>query len=177
MTDVLQIVATALDTVPSAQLITYVKAYVSREPVDEIIVGLPKTLGGEPSESMRYITPGHQPLAQGAAGSGDPLFDERFTSTLAHRAMLDAGVKKSDRRDKGAIDRMAAVIIPSTAISNYAGSDRRTGKQSRPPTGRRPLLANHPGIIKKQIYQCAYQSIFTAIRCSARQRPDKAGLS
>lgn len=84
VTDVLQIVATALDTVPSAQLITYVKAYVSREPVDEIIVGLPKTLGGEPSESMRYITPAINRLRKELPGVEIRFFDERFTSTLAY---------------------------------------------------------------------------------------------
>lgn len=111
VTDVLQIVATALDTVPSAELIPYVKAYAGREPVDEIIVGLPRTLDGQPSESMRYITPAINRLRKEMPDMKITFFDERFTSTLAHRAMIDAGVKKSDRRDKGAIDRMAAVII------------------------------------------------------------------
>ncbi|MDE5960868.1 MAG: Holliday junction resolvase RuvX [Duncaniella sp.] len=111
VTDVLQIVATALDTVPSAQLIPYVKSYVTRERVDEIIVGLPKTLDGQPSESMRYITPAINRLKKELPDIEIKFFDERFTSTLAHRAMIDSGVKKSDRRDKAAIDRMAAVII------------------------------------------------------------------
>ncbi len=111
VTDVLQIVATALDTVPSAQLIPYIKSYVARERVDEIIVGLPKTLDGQPSESMRYITPAINRLRKELPDIEIKFFDERFTSTLAHRAMIDSGVKKSDRRDKAAIDRMAAVII------------------------------------------------------------------
>lgn len=111
VTDVLQIVATALDTVPSAQLIPYIKSYVARERVDEIIVGLPKTLDGQPSDSMRYITPAVNRLKKELPGMEIKFFDERFTSTLAHRAMIDSGVKKSDRRDKAAIDRMAAVII------------------------------------------------------------------
>lgn len=111
VTDVLQIVATALDTVPSAQLIPYVKSYVTREQVDEIIVGLPKTLDGQPSESMRYIAPAINRLKKELPDIEIKFFDERFTSTLAHRAMIDSGVKKSDRRDKAAIDRMAAVII------------------------------------------------------------------
>ena len=88
VTDPLRIVATALATVPSAQLIAFVKDYVSRETVDGIIVGLPTTMAGEPSESMRYITPAGSRLKK-----------------------LYSGLKKSDRRDKGAIDRMAAVII------------------------------------------------------------------
>lgn len=111
VTDVLQIVATALDTVPSAQLIPYIKSYVARERVDEIIVGLPKTLDGQPSDSMRYITPAVNRLKKELPDIEIKFFDERFTSTLAHRAMIDSGVKKSDRRDKAAIDRMAAVII------------------------------------------------------------------
>ena len=119
VTDVLQIVATALDTVPSAQLIPYIKSYVARERVDEIIVGLPKTLDGQPSESMRYITPAINRLRKELPYIEIKFFDERFTSTLAHRAMIDSGVKKSDRRDKAAIDRMAAVIILNGYLESH----------------------------------------------------------
>ena len=119
VTDVLQIVATALDTVPSAQLIPYIKSYVARERVDEIIVGLPKTLDGQPSESMRYITPAINRLRKELPDIEIKFFDERFTSTLAHRAMIDSGVKKSDRRDKAAIDRMAAVIILNGYLESH----------------------------------------------------------
>lgn len=120
VTDVLQIVATALDTVPSAELINFVKTYVAREQVDEIVVGLPKTLDGQPSDSMRYITPAINRLRKELPNMKITFFDERFTSTLAHRAMLDSGVKKSDRRDKGAIDRMAAVIILNGYLESRA---------------------------------------------------------
>lgn len=120
VTDVLQIVATALDTVPSAELINFVKTYVAREQVDEIVVGLPKTLDGQPSDSMRYITPAINRLRKELPDMKITFFDERFTSTLAHRAMLDSGVKKSDRRDKGAIDRMAAVIILNGYLESRA---------------------------------------------------------
>ena len=119
VTDVLQIVATALDTVPSAQLIPYIKSYVARERVDEIIVGLPKTLDGQPSESMRYITPAINRLRKELPDIEIKFFDERYTSTLAHRAMIDSGVKKSDRRDKAAIDRMAAVIILNGYLESH----------------------------------------------------------
>ncbi len=111
VTDTLRIVATALATVASANLVAYVKEYMTREQVDEIIVGLPRTLSGTPSESMRYITPAINRLRKEIPGVAVKFFDERFTSTLAHKAMLESGTKKSDRRDKGAIDRMAAVII------------------------------------------------------------------
>ncbi len=123
VTDVLRIVATALATVPSAQLIQYVKEYVAREPVDEIIVGLPKTLAGEASESMRYITPTINRLKKELPDIPVKFYDERFTSTLAHQAMIDSGVKKMDRRDKDAIDRMAAVIILNSYLESksYGG--------------------------------------------------------
>lgn len=111
VTDPLRIVATALATVPSAGLITFLKDYISREDVDEIIVGLPKTLSGEPSESMQYIRPAVKRLEKELPDIKVTFFDERFTSTLAHKAMLESGMKKSDRRDKATVDRMAAVII------------------------------------------------------------------
>lgn len=111
-TDPLRIVATPLATVPTAQLTDWIRDYVGRESVERIIVGLPRTLGGDPSESMRYITPGIARLRKALPPEiAIEFFDERFTSTLAHRAMIDAGYRRRDRQDKAAIDRMAAVII------------------------------------------------------------------
>lgn len=118
VTDPLRIVATALATVDTPKLTQYLKDYLSRETVDEIVVGLPTTMRGEPSDSMRYITPALGRMRKEFPEMRFTMWDERFTSTLAHRAMLDAGVKKSDRRDKGAIDRMAAVIILNSYLSS-----------------------------------------------------------
>lgn len=120
VTDSLRIVATALATVTAAELINFVKDYTSKEQVDEIIVGLPKTLAGEASDSMRYITPAINRLKKMIPGIPVVFFDERFTSTLAHRAMIDSGVKKMDRRNKDAIDRMAAVIILNSYLESRA---------------------------------------------------------
>lgn len=117
VTDSLRIVATALATIPPAELVGFLKDYMSRETVDEIVVGLPTTMRGEPSDSMRYITPALGRLRKEFPAMKFTMWDERFTSTLAHRAMIDAGIKKSDRRDKGAIDRMAAVIILNSYLS------------------------------------------------------------
>lgn len=111
VTDPARIVATALATVDAGELIGYVKNYVAHEDVGLIVVGLPTDMQGRPSDSMRYIQPAVGRLKKELPGMEIKFFDERFTSTLAHRAMIDAGVKKMDRRDKGAIDRMAAVII------------------------------------------------------------------
>lgn len=118
VTDPLQIVATALETVPSASLVDYVKGYVATNPVDRIIVGQPTTMSGEPSESMRYITPALGRLRKALPGMEIVMWDERFTSTLAHRAMIEGGFNRSTRRDKGAIDRMAAVIILNSYLDS-----------------------------------------------------------
>ena len=126
VTDPLQIVATALATVPTASLAGFVKDYLSRETVDEIIVGDPKMMNGEPSESVRYIIPGINRLKKDI---GDTVrivfFDERFTSTLAHRAMIDSGVKKMARRDKDSVDRIAATII----LNGYLESRNMLGNR------------------------------------------------
>ncbi len=111
VTDSLQIVATGLTTVATAQLIDYVKAYVAREQVERIIVGLPTTMRGELSESMRYITPGINRLKKELPEVPVEFFDERFTSVLAHKAMIDGGMKKSQRRDKAVVDEISATII------------------------------------------------------------------
>lgn len=111
VTDPLRIVANGLATVPTAELIPFVKDYIAREQVDRIIVGHPTTLRGEPSESMKYLTPAINRLRKEVDPTPIVFYDERFTSTLAHKAMLDGGLKKSDRRDKALVDTIAATII------------------------------------------------------------------
>lgn len=111
VTDTLRIVATGLTTVSSASLVQFLKEYTSREEVDRIIVGLPTTMRGEPSESMRYITPAINRLRKELPGIEVDFWDERFTSVLAHRAMIDGGMKKMARRDKAAVDEISATII------------------------------------------------------------------
>lgn len=112
VTDPLRIVATGLETVATAKLVEFITDYISRETVDAIIVGRPTTMQGEPSESMRYIEPGLRKLRAALPESMEILlFDERFTSAIAHRAMIDGGMRKSRRREKGIVDEMAATII------------------------------------------------------------------
>ncbi len=111
VTDSLRIVATGLATVPTADLVTFLKKYTAAESVDMIVVGLPRTMSGELSESMRYITPGINRLRKEFPDMEVVFFDERFTSVLAHRGMIDSGMKKMQRRDKAAVDEMAATII------------------------------------------------------------------
>jgi putative Holliday junction resolvase len=95
-----------------------VKAYLKANQVDKIVVGLPKNLNGEPSESMRYLTPVINRLKKEVAPTPIVYFDERFTSVLAHRAMIDGGMKKMDRRDKAVVDRISASIILNDYLSS-----------------------------------------------------------
>lgn len=112
VTDPLCIVATGLATVATGDLAAYVRNYCKREEVSAIVVGRPTTLRGEPSESMRYIEPGVRRLRAALPAAVELIFwDERFTSTLAHKAMIEGGMRKSRRQDKAIVDEMAATII------------------------------------------------------------------
>lgn len=111
VTDILQIAANGLPTVPSSELEAFLLDYCSHESVEKIIVGQPRTLRGEPSESMRYITPFLNRLRKVMPDMPVEMFDERFTSTIAHREMLAAGVKRKDRQRKDLADETAAVLI------------------------------------------------------------------
>ena len=95
--------------------------YCGREQVDEIVVGLPRQLNGEDSESMRYIRPFMGRLARLLPQMKVTMYDERFTSTLAHQSMLQAGLKQSIRRQKPLADKTAAVIL----LTDYLESVRK----------------------------------------------------
>jgi len=111
VTDPLKIVAGNLATVPTHTLMQFIKDYMAKEQVERIVIGQPTQLNGEPSESMRYITPFLNRLKKEMPATPVVMVDERFTSTLAHQAMLAGGMKKSDRRDKARVDSIAASII------------------------------------------------------------------
>lgn len=111
VTDPMQIVAGNLATVPTHTLLQFIKDYMARETVDRIVIGQPTQLNGEPSESMRYITPFVNRLRKELPDLPIVMYDERFTSAIAHQAMIDGGMKKSDRRDKARVDAIAATII------------------------------------------------------------------
>ena len=111
VTDVLGIVANGLATVRTHLLVDFLRDYCSREPVDAIIVGLPRQMNGEESESMKYIRPFLKRLGEVLPDVPVKMYDERFTSVIAHRAMIDGGMKKSDRRNRGEVDKISATII------------------------------------------------------------------
>lgn len=126
VTDSLRIVATGLGTVDTSRLVAFVKDYVKRETVDAIIVGLPRDVHGNESDSMRYIKPGIGNLRRELPDIPIEFFDERFTSVLAHRAMLDSGMKKMQRRDKATVDTMAATIILNDYLQSRQYTDKLT---------------------------------------------------
>lgn len=120
MTDTLQISANPVATMSQGELLAWVKEYVGREPVDAIIVGHPRDVHGNDSESMRFIAPAVGRLRKELPGMEIVMWDERFTSVIAHRAMIESGMSRTQRRDKEAVDRMAAVII----LNSYLDSKR-----------------------------------------------------
>lgn len=111
VTDILKIAANGLPTVATKDILKFIKDYCAKEDVEEIVVGQPKTLRNEPSESMKYINPFLGQLRKELPDMKVTMFDERFSSSIAHREMLAAGMKKSDRQRKELADEMAATII------------------------------------------------------------------
>lgn len=111
VTDTLQLIANGLCTVATHELLAFLLDYVQREPVERIVVGLPRQLDNTPSESMRYIKPFVAKLRKALPEMPVEFFDERFTSALAHRAMIDGGLKQKARRDKALVDEISATII------------------------------------------------------------------
>ena len=111
VTDVLQIIANGLTTVPTHQLLDLILKYVEKEPVERIIVGHPKQMNNQESENMRNIVPFVNQLRKKLPDIPIEFVDERFTSVLAHQAMLDGGLKKKDRQNKALVDEISATII------------------------------------------------------------------
>jgi len=118
VTDPLRIIATALETVPTAELITFLKNYLSREAVDEFVVGMPKTLMNQDSETAPLVRKFVEILKITFPEKPVHLADERFTSSIARRTMLDGGMKKKDRQVKGNVDKISAVIILQSFMSD-----------------------------------------------------------
>lgn len=117
VTDPLQIIASGLTTVHSKDLISYLENYFKKETVDCIVVGEPKTLNNEASDSARYIEPFVTHLTRKFPNIKIARFDERFTSALAHQTMLMGGLKKKDRANKDTVDMVSATILLQDYLS------------------------------------------------------------
>ena len=111
VSDPLGIFASALDTVPAAKVIEYIKNYAQKETITRFVVGYPMNMNNKPSEAAADVEIFLKNLAKAFPGIPVTLEDERFTSVLAHRAMIDGGMKAKDRRDKTSVDKISAAII------------------------------------------------------------------
>ena len=112
VTDTLQIAAGGLTTVASAEAVSYIVAYATREPLERVVVGLPKQMDNRPSENMARVKAFARRLeAALPAGVEVTFYDERFTSVMAHRAMIDGGLGRKRRQDKALVDEISAVLI------------------------------------------------------------------
>lgn len=120
VTDTLKLIANGLCTVETSTLLDFLADYMKKEDVECIVVGLPKQTNGEPSENMKRIEPFVNRLKKLYPNLPIEYFDERFTSVLAHQAMLDGGLKKKQRQNKGLVDEISATII----LQGYMESKR-----------------------------------------------------
>ena len=118
VTDPLRIIATALDTVESSGLIAFLKKYFEKETVDEVVIGMPKQLNNQDSETAPAVRKFIELFKQTFPEKPIYLADERFTSSMAHRVMIDGGMKKKERQVKGNVDKISATII----LQSYMGS-------------------------------------------------------
>ena len=111
VTDPLQIIANGLETVATHTLDSFLADYMAKNRVDALVVGMPRQADGTPSESYTYIKPFVEKLRKKYPALRIEMVDERYTSVLAMRAMIDGGVKKSDRQNKALVDKVSATII------------------------------------------------------------------
>ena len=125
VSDELQLIAGGLTTVATATLVDYLLDYVKREPVERIIVGLPKQMNNTPSENMCRIEPFVNRLRKLLPNIPVEYHDERFTSVLAHQAILASGIGKMARRNKELVDEVSATII----LQSYMESRRLSAER------------------------------------------------
>lgn len=111
VTDPLQMIANALETISTNEVIEYLKKYVQKEVVDAIVVGQPKTVRNEASESTIYLNPFLKRLEKEIQNIPIVLIDERFTSKMAFQTMIESGIKKKARQNKALIDTISATLI------------------------------------------------------------------
>lgn len=120
VTDTLQIIANGLTTVPTAQLMAFLTDYIAKEVIDRVVIGLPIQMNNELSDNMANITPFVNRFKKLFPNIPVEYMDERFTSVLAHRAMIDGGLKKKDRQNKALVDEISATIILQSYMENKA---------------------------------------------------------
>ncbi len=118
VTDEMQLIASGLTTVATSNLISFLKAYIEKEKVSLLLVGLPKQMNNTASESEALIQPFLQKLKNAFPQIPLERVDERFTSKMAFQSMIDGGMKKKQRQNKGLIDEISATIILQSYLYN-----------------------------------------------------------
>ncbi|MCQ2156279.1 MAG: Holliday junction resolvase RuvX [Bacteroidales bacterium] len=126
VSDPLGIFASPMETVPTAKIIEYLKKYASTETIVRFVVGYPLNLNGAPAQAAPDVDVFIKQLGKAFPATPIALEDERFTSVLAHRAMIDGGMKKKERRDKSSVDKISAAIILQSWL------DRQSAGRSNP---------------------------------------------
>ena len=121
VTDPLQIIAGGLVTVSTSELFDWLKDYISREQVERIVIGEPLQPNGTPSENWQRVKQFVAQWRKAVPQVPIELYDERFTSVLAHQAMIDGGLRKKARQDKALVDEISATII----LQDYMRSRKR----------------------------------------------------
>jgi putative Holliday junction resolvase len=114
VTDPLKIIASALNTVHAKDVIVYLKNYTTNEEVERFVVGLPKRLDGSDSQSAIHVENFVNLLRKNFPNIPIERVDERYTSSIATRSLLEMGLKKKDRANKGNVDQISAVLILQT---------------------------------------------------------------
>ncbi len=120
--DPLGIFAAPLDTVDSTKIIEYLQKYSQNERIVRFVVGYPVNMDGRPSEAQAHVNAFLPKLKKAFPDVPVELEDERFTSVLAHRVMIDGGMKASQRRDKAQVDKISAAIILQSYMDRASGS-------------------------------------------------------
>ena len=124
VTDPLNIFASPLLTVPSHQFDSFINDYLKKETIDAFVVGYPVKLNNQPGDTVNYIDPFIKKLEKSFPGIAVHRVDERFTSQMAFRTMIDGGIKKKDRQDKGTIDKISAAIILQSFLDRKSIKDK-----------------------------------------------------
>lgn len=126
VTDPLQIFASPLITVSNAEFDNYIKIYLNTNEVDAFVIGYPVQMNNKASASVTYINPFIKKLKKEYPEKHIYLTDERFTSQMALRTIIEGGVKKKDRRDKSLIDKISASIILQSFLDTRSNKIENT---------------------------------------------------
>ncbi len=122
VTDPMKMIASRLTTLESKTVLPFIKEYIQKEEVEAIVIGYPTDMKGNASDSIRFINPFIQRLVKELPDMKVIQIDERFTSKIAFQTMIDAGLKKKDRQNKGLVDGVSATIILQSYLESLNNS-------------------------------------------------------